>query len=252
MTIRDNVEAVHRLLDEDLQDHAPARDHRLLDGRAAGVSVGRQLSRRSPIASSRRRAPRRPTATASCGSRVRSPRSPPIATFNDGDYTAPPTKGHRSVRHGLGRLALLAGVVAPRAVEDDAPPGTTLEQYMQTLPTNFIPGADANDLILQARTWEQHDVGTTPGFNGDVEKALRSIKVPLLYMPSETDLYFPVGDARYEAQFMPTSRCCRFRRSGAIRPARARPRRTATFSTRNREVSRRREALREASRCRSG
>jgi homoserine O-acetyltransferase len=42
-----------------------------------------------------------------------------------------------------------------------------------------------------------------PGFDGDVEKALRSIRVPVLYMPSETDLYFPVGDARYEAQFIP-------------------------------------------------
>jgi len=40
-------------------------------------------------------------------------------------------------------------------------------------------------------------------FNGDVERALRSIKVPLLYMPSETDLYFPIGDARYEAAFIP-------------------------------------------------
>jgi homoserine O-acetyltransferase/O-succinyltransferase len=29
--------------------------------------------------------------------------------------------------------------------------------------------------------------------------------VPFLYMPSETDLYFPVGDARYEAQFMSTA-----------------------------------------------
>jgi homoserine O-acetyltransferase len=63
--------------------------------------------------------------------------------------------------------------------------------------------ADANDFILQARTWEKHDVGTTPGFNGDVEKALRSIKVPFLYMPSETDLYFPIGDARYEQAFIP-------------------------------------------------
>ena len=41
------------------------------------------------------------------------------------------------------------------------------------------------------------------GFGGDVEKALRSIKVPILYMPSETDLYFPIGDARYEATFIP-------------------------------------------------
>jgi homoserine O-acetyltransferase len=29
------------------------------------------------------------------------------------------------------------------------------------------------------------------------------VKVPLLYMPSETDLYFPIGDARYEAAFIP-------------------------------------------------
>jgi homoserine O-acetyltransferase len=28
--------------------------------------------------------------------------------------------------------------------------------------------------------------------------------VPFLYMPSMTDQYFPVGDARYEAQFMHT------------------------------------------------
>ena len=36
-----------------------------------------------------------------------------------------------------------------------------------------------------------------------MEKALHSIAVPVLYMPSETDLYFPIGDARYEAQFIP-------------------------------------------------
>ena len=35
-----------------------------------------------------------------------------------------------------------------------------------------------------------------------MEAALRAIRVPVLYMPSETDLYFPVGDARYEAQFI--------------------------------------------------
>jgi homoserine O-acetyltransferase len=75
---------------------------------------------------------------------------------------------------------------------------------MQTFRTNFLSGADANDVILQARTWQRHDVGATLGFEGDVERALRSIKVPFLYMPSETDLYFPLGDAKYEAQFMST------------------------------------------------
>ncbi|MBW4037579.1 MAG: alpha/beta fold hydrolase [Acidobacteria bacterium] len=83
------------------------------------------------------------------------------------------------------------------------PPGTTFEQVVEDYRKNFIPGADANNLILQMRTWESNDVGKTPGFGGDEQKALRSIKVPVLFMPSATDMYFPVTDARYEAQFIP-------------------------------------------------
>ena len=63
-------------------------------------------------------------------------------------------------------------------------------------------GRDANNLIAQARTWQHHNVGDTPGFNGDHERALASITARVLYMPSETDLYFPVGDARYESRFI--------------------------------------------------
>ena len=61
---------------------------------------------------------------------------------------------------------------------------------------------DANNLISQARTWQRHNVGDTAGFAGDHERALRSIQARVLYMPCETDLYFPVGDARYESQFI--------------------------------------------------
>lgn len=61
---------------------------------------------------------------------------------------------------------------------------------------------DVNNLIAQARTWQHHDIGDTPGFNGDHEKALRAITARVLYMPGETDLYFPVGDAKYESQFL--------------------------------------------------
>ena len=92
-----------------------------------------------------------------------------------------------------------AGTVAP-----DEHAETTFEQFVTNLKTNFIPGADANDLLLQARMWRQHDVGATPGFGGDLGLALGSIKVPVLYMPSATDLYFPVTDARYEAGLMRT------------------------------------------------
>jgi homoserine O-acetyltransferase len=86
----------------------------------------------------------------------------------------------------------------------NTPPGTTFDQVVDKFRTAFIPGADANNLILQMHTWAKHDVGTTPGFDGDVKKALGSIKAPFLYMPSETDLYFPIGDATYEASLMPS------------------------------------------------
>lgn len=63
-------------------------------------------------------------------------------------------------------------------------------------------GRDANNLIAQARAWQWHDVGDTPGFAGDHEKALASIRARVLYVPCETDLYFPLGDAKYESQFI--------------------------------------------------
>jgi homoserine O-acetyltransferase/O-succinyltransferase len=121
--------------------------------------------------------------------------------FMDGDYKTQPTKG----------VAAFGMVWAPWLYSQEwwrkelwrtvSPPGTTFDQYMQGFRTRFRN--DANDLILQARTWQKHNVGTTDGFNGDVEAALSSIRVPVLYMPSETDLYFPIADAKYEAQFIP-------------------------------------------------
>ncbi len=81
--------------------------------------------------------------------------------------------------------------------------GNSFAEVVEHFRHHFIPGADANNLILQMRTWQKHDVGHTAAFHGDVEAALKSIRVPVLYMPSMTDLYFPITDARYEAKFIP-------------------------------------------------
>ena len=83
------------------------------------------------------------------------------------------------------------------------PAGTTLGEAVTRMTHEFFDGADANDLIGQMRTWQAHDVGMTPPFAGDLAAALGSIRVPVLYMPSATDLYFPVEDARSEAAFIP-------------------------------------------------
>jgi len=123
--------------------------------------------------------------------------------FANGDYTAQPAKGIEAFN-----LVWTAWLYSQEwwrreLWREGAPPGTTFDQVLHDYRTKFIPGADANNLIAQMRAWERHDIGTTPGFDGHVEAALRSINAPVLYMPSMTDLYFPVGDARYEAGFIP-------------------------------------------------
>jgi len=202
-TIRDNVAAVHRLLTEELHiTHLKA-----IIGFSMGAQQAFQWAVSYPDFADR--------IVATAGTAKTYPHGfvrlegqiaalTADAAFQNGDYTTPPKKGLEAF--GVVWTAWLFSQEWWRKElwREGAKPGTTFESVLNEFRTNFIPGADANDLILQARTWEKHDVGATPGFGGDVGKALGSIKAQFLYMPSETDLYFPVGDARYEAGFMHT------------------------------------------------
>lgn len=58
----------------------------------------------------------------------------------------------------------------------------------------FLAPKDPNDLLGMIWTWQNGDVGATPGFHGNHVKALTSIKAKALVMPAEQDLYFPVAD----------------------------------------------------------
>ena len=198
-TIRDNVEAVHRLLVERLG----VTHLRAVIGFSMGAQQAFQWAVSFPAYMDRVVATSGTAKTYGHGvMRLEGQIAALTAdsAFHGGEYTAPPKTG----------LAAFGMVWAAWLYSQEwwrrelwragSPAGTTLEQFTQSWRTRF--GADANNYILQARTWERHDVGTTPGFDGNVEQALRSITVPVLYMPSETDLYFPVGDARYEAQFI--------------------------------------------------
>jgi homoserine O-acetyltransferase len=50
---------------------------------------------------------------------------------------------------------------------------------------------DANNWIYQTWAYEKHDVGTTPGMNGDAAKALQSIKAKTLILLGVKDLLNP-------------------------------------------------------------
>jgi homoserine O-acetyltransferase len=124
-------------------------------------------------------------------------------SFKGGDYSEEPKRGISAFG-----MVWAAWLYSPEwwrqeLWKSDEKPGTTLDQVLDHFRNGFIPGADANNLILQMRTWESNDVGATPGFGGDEKKALASIKVPVLYMPSATDQYFPVTDAQYESKYIP-------------------------------------------------
>ena len=203
MTIRDNVEAVHRLLTEELHiSHL-----RAIIGFSMGAQQAFQWAVSYPNFADR--------IVATAGTAKTYPHGfvrlegqiaalTADAAFQNGDYTSPPKKGVEAFALVWTAWLFSQEWWRKELWREGAKPGTTFESVLEDFRTNFIPGADANDLILQMRTWEKHDVGTTPGFGGDVGRALGSIKVPFLYMPSETDLYFPPGDARYEAGFMHT------------------------------------------------
>lgn len=201
-TIRDNVEAVHRLLTQELK----ITHLRAIIGFSMGAEQAFQWGVSYPDFADRIVAT---SGTAKCyphgvvrlEGQIAALTSD--AAFENGDYKSPPTKGLQAFAMVWTGWLFSQEWWRKELWRSDSPPGTTFDSVVHEFRTNFIPGADANDLILQMRAWEKHDVGTTPGFNGDVEKALRSIKVPLLYMPSETDLYFPLTDARYEAGFIP-------------------------------------------------
>ncbi|MBI3791740.1 MAG: alpha/beta fold hydrolase [Gemmatimonadetes bacterium] len=203
MTIRDNVEAVRRLLAEDVK----VTHVRAIIGFSMGAQQAFQWAVSHPgfadrIVATAGTARTWPHGVVRLEGQVSALTADPA--FMDGDYTAPP-------KRGLSAFGMVwAGWLYSQAWwrqelwKTNSPPGTTFEQVVERFRSNFIPGADANDLLLQVRTWEKHDVGATPGMDGDIAKALGAIRDPFLYMPSESDLYFPIGDATYEASLMKT------------------------------------------------
>ncbi len=207
MTIRDNVNAVHQLLTEELH----IQHLRAVIGFSMGAQQAFQWAVSYPTFMDKAVATSGTAKTYGHGivrleGQIAALTADPA--FLNGDYKTEPITG----------LAAFGMVWAGWLYSQEwwrkelwrtaSAPGTTFDQYMFSFRKRF--SADANNYILQARTWESNNVGNTTfadgkptHFNGDVEKALASIQVPFLYMPSATDLYFPLEDAQYEAPFIP-------------------------------------------------
>jgi homoserine O-acetyltransferase len=66
----------------------------------------------------------------------------------------------------------------------------------------FLDRRDPNNLLTMLWTWQNGDIGKTPGFDGDHVAALKSIKAKTIVLPALKDLYFPPEDEEYAVSHM--------------------------------------------------
>ena len=66
----------------------------------------------------------------------------------------------------------------------------------------FLDRRDPNNLLTMLWTWQNGNIGATPGFDGDQVKALKSITAKTIVVPAEKDLYFPPEDEEYAVSHM--------------------------------------------------
>ena len=206
MTIRDNVEAVHQLLTEQLH----VKHLRAVIGFSMGAQQALQWAVSYPTYMDRIVATSGTAKTYGHGIVRNEGEITAIKTdaaFEKGDYKAEPEKGIEAFSLMWTGWLFSQQWWREELWRQDDSKFASVREVIEHYRTHFIPGADANNLILQLRTWESNDVGMTGAFRndhgGNLQGALQSIQAPVLYMPSATDLYFPVEDARYEAQFIP-------------------------------------------------
>jgi homoserine O-acetyltransferase len=124
--------------------------------------------------------------------------------WNGGNYaaSAPPERGMR-----MWARLLFSGIVrTPDQLQADFPNNLDTVAWQNGIADNFWKRIDARDWVYQTWAYDQHNVGTTPGFNGDYYKALKSIKAKTLVLAGEGDLLNPEANAREAAQYIPDAR----------------------------------------------
>lgn len=124
------------------------------------------------------------------------------AAFEGGWYTTPPTRGLRAAARVYAGWGFSQAFYWDRLYEQLG--FSSLEDFLVGFWEGFfLDDRDANNLLTMLWTWQNADVGRTPGFEGDTKAALASIKARALVMPAEKDLYFPPEDEAWAVRHIP-------------------------------------------------
>jgi len=120
--------------------------------------------------------------------------------WNGGNYSAsqPPEQGMRLWS------GWLTGVIVrtPAFQESSFPASQDVIASLKSIQDAGWKRMDAVDWIYQSWAYDQHNLGTTPGFNGDYHKALKSIKAKVLILAGTGDLLNPEYEAQEAAQYI--------------------------------------------------
>jgi homoserine O-acetyltransferase/O-succinyltransferase len=123
--------------------------------------------------------------------------------FQEGWYEKPPTRGLRAMARvyagwGYSQAFYWEELYTQLGY-------SSLEDFLVGFWEGFFLKKDANNLLTMLWTWQHGDLGATPGFDGDLERALAAIRARAIVMPAEKDLYFPPEDNAYEVRHMPNA-----------------------------------------------
>ncbi|HEY9640204.1 MAG TPA: alpha/beta fold hydrolase [Coleofasciculaceae cyanobacterium] len=123
--------------------------------------------------------------------------------WNQGWYDEPPTTGLRAVGRVYAGWGLSQAFYREKTYLQQG--YSSLEDFLVAFWEGFFLKKDANNLLTMLWTWQNGNIGNTPGFDGNFEKALAAIKAKAIVMPADMDLYFPPEDNEYEVKFMPNA-----------------------------------------------
>ena len=124
------------------------------------------------------------------------------AAFKNGWYDEKPQKGLRAAARVYAGWGFSQAFYWDQVYKELG--FTSLEDFLVGFWEGFfLDRRDPNNLLTMLWTWQNGDIGKTPGFDGDHVAALRSIKADTISLPAEKDLYFPPEDEEYASQFIP-------------------------------------------------
>ena len=200
-TLRDMVEAQHRLLTQEL---GITRLQAVI-----GASMGGMQALQWAV--------RHPDVVARCVSMTPMAKTTPWSAVlietaraclmadpawtGDG-FSAEPLRGWRA----YDGLSALMGR-SPAALEASSTSLEAAQRWFETVHAQYRAiGFDPHDYLYQSWAYEAHDVGTTAGFGGDTAAALASIKAKTLVLAPPLDLFNPAEAARAAAAAIPDAR----------------------------------------------